>query len=80
MIYPTLEQYALAKGAALRSPRIVLPFHRRMYRAITQWAAGCLPAGARNLAIAIPPRHGKTLAAQDTIEWLMGMVPDSKLI
>jgi predicted phage terminase large subunit-like protein len=80
MIYPTLEQYALAKGAALRSPRIVLPFHRRMYRAITQWAAGCLPAGARNLAIAIPPRHGKTLAAHDTIEWLMGMVPDSKWI
>ena len=67
MIFPTLEQYARAKGAATRVPRVILPYHRKMYAAITSWAAGTLPGGARNLAITIPPRHGKTLAAHDTV-------------
>lgn len=78
MIFPTLEQYARAKGAATRVPRVILPYHRKMYAAITSWAAGTLPGGARNLAITIPPRHGKTLAAHDTVEWLFGMVPESR--
>ena len=68
MSFPTLEQYARAKGAATRVPRVILPDHRKMYAAITSWAAGTLPGGARNLAITIPPRHGKTLAAHDTVE------------
>ena len=78
MIFPTLEQYARAKGAATRVSRVILPYHRKMYAAITSWAAGTLPDGARNLAITIPPRHGKTLAAHDTVEWLFGMVPESR--
>lgn len=78
MSFPTLEQYARAKGAATRVPRVILPYHRKMYAAITSWAAGTLPGGARNLAITIPPRHGKTLAAHDTVEWLFGMVPESR--
>ena len=79
MIFPTLEQYARAKGAATRVPRVILPYHRKMYAAITSWAAGTLPGGARNLAITIPPRHGKTLAAHEvcvTIE--EGTGPDGK--
>ena len=78
MSFPTLEQYARAKGAATRVPRVILPYHRKMYAAITSWAAGTLPGGARNLAITITPRHGKTLAAHDTVEWLFGMVPESR--
>lgn len=81
MTFPTLEEYALAKGAANRNPRIVLPhLHGRMYREITRWAAGRLPDDKRNLAICIPPRHTKTMTARETVEWLMGMFPDSEWI
>lgn len=64
----------------MRSPRVIRPYHRRLYRAITRWAAGRLPNEKLHLAITIPPRHGKTLAAHDSIEWLFGMYPDSKWI
>lgn len=37
---------------------------------ITSWAVNTLPGGGRNLAITIPLRHGKTLVAHDTVEWL----------
>lgn len=76
----TLEMYAQAKGICQMSPRTILPYHRMMYEAITKWVAGVLPDGKRNLAICIPPRHGKTLTAHDAIEWLIGMFPDTKWI
>lgn len=80
MKFPTLEQYALAKSAATRTKRIILPFHRKMYRAITAWAAGTLPDGKRHLGIFIPPRHTKTTTAREAVEWLTGMFPDSQWI
>lgn len=80
MRFPTLEEYALAKSAATRTHRIILPFHRKMYRAITAWAAGKLPDGKRNLGIFIPPRHTKTTTAREAVEWLTGMIPDSQWI
>lgn len=80
MRFPTLEEYALAKSAATRTTRIILPFHRKMYRAITAWAAGKLPDGKRHLGIFIPPRHTKTTTAREAVEWLTGMLPDSQWI
>lgn len=80
MNFPTLEEYALAKGAATRTNRIILPFHRKMYRAITAWAAGKLPDGKRHLGIFIPPRHTKTTTAREAVEWLTGMLPDCEWI
>lgn len=80
MKFPTLEQYALAKSTATRTKRIILPFHRKMYRAITAWAAGRLPDGKRHLGIFIPPRHTKTTTVREAVEWLTGMFPDSQWI
>ena len=69
MKLPTLEEFFVAHGILTRQPRVVRPFHRRIFQSVTQWVAGTLPGGARNLAICIPPRHGKTYIARDLVSW-----------
>ena len=58
-LLPTLEEFFAAHGVMTQQPRIIRPFHRRIFQAITRWVAGELPDGRRNLAICIPPRHPK---------------------
>lgn len=64
MNLPTLEEFFVAHGVMDRQPRIVRPFHRLIFQAITRWVSGTLPDEKRNLAICIPPRHGKTYIAR----------------
>ena len=78
--YPTLEEHFLFRGTMERSPRTVLPFHKRVFGAVTAWALGTLPDGKRHLAVCIPPRHGKTIIAHDAVAWLTGLFPDSQWI
>lgn len=77
---PTLEEFFLAHGRCVHQPRLVLPFHRRIMEAITDWTTGRLPEGRRNLAICMPPRHGKTFIARDLIAWGLICFPDSEWI
>lgn len=77
---PTLREFFLAHGVNTRQPRKVLPFHRRIFAAITNWVAGNLPGNARNLAICMPPRHGKTFIARDLVAWGLMCFPDSEWI
>lgn len=80
MTLPTLEEFFVAHGVAVRAPRMVLPFHRRIFEALTRWVAGTLPDGKRNLAVCMPPRHGKTFIARDLVAWGLGAWPDSEWI
>lgn len=66
-LLPTLEEFFVAHGCAVRAPRRVLPFHRRIFRALTRWVTASLPDGRRNLAICMPPRHGKTFIYSQTL-------------
>lgn len=77
---PTLEEFFVAHGVLSRQPRQVFPFHRRIFRAITQWVCGTLAGGRRNLAICMPPRHGKTFIARDLVAWGLMCFPDSEWI
>lgn len=77
---PRLTDFFRAHGAAIQQPRVVLPFHRRIFSACRQWATGTLPDGARNLAVCMPPRHGKTFIARDLVAWGLGCWPDSQWI
>ena len=78
MRLPTLEEFFVAHGIAIRAPRTVLPFHRRIFSALTRWVTGSLPGGKRNLAVCMPPRHGKTFIARDLVAWGLGAWPDSE--
>ena len=80
MKLPTLEEFFVAHGTAIRAPRTVLPFHRRIFSALTRWVTGSLPGGKRNLAVCMPPRHGKTFIARDLVAWGLGAWPDSEWI
>ncbi len=80
MRLPTLEEFFVAHGIAIRAPRTVLPFHRRIFSALTRWVTGSLPGEKRNLAVCMPPRHGKTFIARDLVAWGLGAWPDSEWI
>ena len=80
MNLPTLEEFFVAHGVMDRQPRIVRPFHRLIFQAITRWVSGTLPDEKRNLAICIPPRHGKTYIARDLVSWGLMCFPDSEWI
>ena len=77
---PTLEEFFVCHGILSRQPRKVFPFHRRIFRAITQWVCGKLPNGKRSLALCMPPRHGKTFIARDLVAWGLMCFPDSEWI
>ena len=78
---PTLEEFFVAHGILTRQPRVVRPFHRRIFQSVTQWVAGTLARrGPGNLAICIPPRHGKTYIARDLVSWGLMCFPDSEWI
>lgn len=79
-MFPTLEDFFITHGMAIHAPRVVMPFHRRIFAALTQWVAGTLPDGHRNLALCMPPRHGKTYVARDLVSWGIGAWPDSQWI
>lgn len=80
MKYPSLEEFFVASGVNDRQPRQVLPFHRRIFAEISRWLIGALPEGRRNLAICMPPRHGKTFIARDLVAWGLMCFPDSEWI
>ena len=80
MMFPTLEQYFKAHGILTHERRQVLPFHKCIMTAMTKWVTGTLPDGKRNLAICMPPRHGKTYLARDLVTWTLGLFPDSEWI
>lgn len=48
---PTLDEFFVAHGILTRQPRVVRPFHRRIFQSVTQWVTGTLPGGAPE------PRH-----------------------
>lgn len=77
---PSLEEHFLFRGEMELVPRTVLPFHRKSFEKITDWALGCLPDGKRHLIICMPPGHGKTLMAHDAVSWLISLFPDSMWI
>lgn len=77
---PSLQEFFVAHGILTRQPRVVLPFHERIFKAIGDWVCGTLPQGKRNLAICMPPRHGKTYIARDLIAWGLCCFPDSEWI
>ena len=77
---PTLEMFFRWHGAVICQQRQVLPFHKRIFAALTRWVGGKLPGGKRHLAICMPPRHGKTYIARDLIAWAIGAFPDSEWI
>ena len=75
-----LEKFFRAHGAAIRERRKVLPFHAEILRYCERWIAGNLPDSTRNLAICMPPRHGKTYIARDLVAYGLGLFPDSEWI
>lgn len=77
---PTLEEFFITHGVMTRQPRKALPFHRAIFREIERWVCGTLPEGKRNLAICMPPRHGKTFIARDLVAWGLMCFPDSEWI
>jgi predicted phage terminase large subunit-like protein len=72
----TLRGFFEISGLAKREPRTVLPFHELIFNTLERLVLDSLPDGARNLIINIPPRHGKTLIAEDFVAWAMGWLPD----
>ncbi|MFI3270837.1 MAG: phage terminase large subunit [Pseudomonadota bacterium] len=77
---PSLKEFFLAHGEMTRAPRTVLPYHDRIFRAITQWMTGTLPDGKRHLVVCMPPRHSKTFIARDAVAWGLVCFPDSEWI
>lgn len=77
---PTLRDFFSAHGKAIRAPRVVMPFHQRIFDLMRLWVCGQLPDGKRNLAICMPPRHGKTFIARDLVAWGLGCFPDAEWI
>jgi len=77
---PTLEEFFLAHGFLTHQPRVIQPFHKKIFRHVAMWVEGRLPNGRRNLAICIPPRHGKTYIARDLVAWGLMCFPDSEWI
>lgn len=75
---PSLEEFFRWHGVMRREPRVIMPFHRRIFRSLLAWVNGHLPDGKRNLAICMPPRHGKTYIARDMVSWGLAMWPDSE--
>lgn len=63
-----------------QSRREIKPFHRKIFSGVKNWVLGNLPDGKRHLAISIPPRHGKTMIAHDTVANFTGWFPDSQWI
>ena len=77
---PSLEEFFLWHGEMRHEPRVVMPFHGRIFDSLLRWITGNLPGGKRNLAICMPPRHGKTYIARDLVAWGLAMWPDSEWI
>lgn len=77
---PSLRQYHLAKGQYLGARRTETRAHRRLLGEIADWYLGRLAGGARNLAVNVPPRFGKTAVACDMIEYTLGVWPDAEFI
>ncbi|MBQ7607972.1 MAG: phage terminase large subunit [Desulfovibrionaceae bacterium] len=75
-----LDDFFLAHGAATHERRELKPFHRVITGACEQWVSGSLPGERRNLAVCMPPRHGKTYIARDLISWALGLFSDSEWI
>ena len=78
--FPTLERFFCLHGVMDRSPRLIMPFHRDIFKLVHRWAMGELPDGKRHLAVCIPPRHGKTIIAHTAVAWLTGAYPDAQWI
>lgn len=74
---PSLKTFFLAHGAGIGEKRVVLPYLEEVFRYNTLWMMGRLPGGKRHLAVSIPPGHGKTYTARDTIAYGLGLWPDS---
>lgn len=72
----TLTEFFKLHGEMINEPRVILPFHREIMHLITQWVLGVLPEGRQNLCICMPPGHGKTYIARDTVSWASGLFPD----
>ena len=80
MEFPPYEDFFLIHGRMIKQPRLLLPFHRIICKALTQVVLGTLPEGKQNLMLFMPPRHGKTFLVRDFIAWSMGIFPDSEYI
>ena len=76
----TLRDFFILHGQAIGQERTVMPFHDLIFTRLTQVILGELPNGKRNLAICMPPRHGKTLISQDFLLFTMGLFPNSNNI
>ena len=79
-MYPTLSQFFKWHGDLDHQPREIRKFHAVILSACTKWVLGTLPDHKRNLAICMPPRHGKTLIARDLVAWGLALFPDSEWI
>ena len=76
----TLRDFFILHGNAIGQARTVMPFHDLIFTRLTQVILGELPNGKKNLAICMPPRHGKTLISQDFLLFTMGLFPNSNNI
>ena len=76
----TLKDFFILHGKAVGQERVVKPFHDLIFARLTQVILGRLPDGKRNLAICLPPRHGKTLISQDFLLFTLGLFPNSNNI
>lgn len=76
----TLRDFFILHGQAVGQERTVMPFHDLIFARLTQVILGQLPNGKKNLAICMPPRHGKTLISQDFLLFTMGLFPNSNNI
>lgn len=78
--YPRLDEFFYAHGVFIHERRVIKPFHRKIMKEMTKWVTGTLDGDKRNLAICMPPRHGKTYLARDLVAWCLGVFPDSEWI
>lgn len=76
----TLRDFFILHGKAVGQERVVKPFHDLIFARLTQVILGRLPDGKKNLAICMPPRHGKTLISQDFLLFTLGLFPNSNNI
>lgn len=75
-----LATYGKAKGIKTRTPYEIRSHVAEICKYFMLAMAGALPDGKRNLAITIPPRHSKSMTANNFIEMAMGLLPDCEFI
>ena len=74
----SLLDYCQIKAHYTRQPYHIIGHLIAVANAIELCIAGGLPNDKRNLILNLPPRWGKTTLVRNTMEWVLGQLPDTE--